>query len=138
MINNKSRSRAFLLVLPVTLALSAAETCAQPTPVPAEGGEIQLRVIAGEYFFKPARLTVKVNQPVRIVVSREAGIVPHNLVIDASTAGVNIKEDLSTEPKSITFTPTAVGVYAIYCDKKLPFFASHRERGMEGVLEVVP
>lgn len=135
---NMARPCVFLLLIPVSLALSAAESQAQSPAVPAEGGEIQLRVTAGEYFFKPSRLTVKVNQLVRIVVSREAGIVPHNLVINAPSAGLNIKEDLTTEPKSITFTPTAVGVYAIYCDKKLPFLASHRERGMEGVLEVVP
>ena len=33
---------------------------------------------------------------------------------------------------------TAVGKYPIYCSNQLLFFASHRERGMEGVLEVVP
>ena len=52
--------------------------------------------------------------------------------------GIAIEEDLATEPKKIAFTATAVGKYPFYCIKKLLFFASHRERGMEGVLEVVP
>jgi plastocyanin len=46
-------------------------------------------------------------------------------------------EDLAAEPKAVTFTPTAVGKYPFYCRNKLLFFKSHREKGMEGVLEVV-
>jgi hypothetical protein len=49
-----------------------------------------------------------------------------------------VKEDLSTEPRKIAFTPRKPGKYAIYCSKKPPLLASHRERGMEGILEVVP
>jgi heme/copper-type cytochrome/quinol oxidase subunit 2 len=61
-------------------------------------------------------------------------MVPHDLVIDE----LNVKQDLATEPRSIRFTPTKPGKYAIYCSKKPPLGgASHRERGMEGVLEVV-
>ena len=56
----------------------------------------------------------------------------------APEAGIAVEEDLATEVKKIAFTATAVGKYPIYCSKKLLFFASHRERGMEGVLEVVP
>ena len=35
-------------------------------------------------------------------------------------------------------TATKVGKYPFYCGKKLPFMAGHREKGMEGILEVVP
>jgi len=38
----------------------------------------------------------------------------------------------------ITITPTAAATYPIYCKNRLLFFKSHRERGMEGILEVVP
>jgi plastocyanin len=41
------------------------------------------------------------------------------------------------KPELIKFTPTKIGKYAMYCDKKLLWFKSHRERGMEGVIEVV-
>jgi plastocyanin len=136
------RKKRFLILtaplLLVPLALSGVETQGEVRGVSADGNGAQLRLVAGEYFFKPTRLTVKANKPVELVVSREAGIVPHNLVIDAPAAGISIKEDLSAEPKKIAFTPTAAGVYPFYCDKKLLFFASHREKGMEGVLEVVP
>ncbi len=101
-------------------------------------GVQRVRIEGGGYFFKPYHIIVKVNVPVELVASREAGIVPHNLVIRAPEVGIAVEEDLATEPKKITFTATAVGKYPFYCGKKLLFFASHRERGMEGVLEVVP
>jgi plastocyanin domain-containing protein len=101
-------------------------------------GVQRVRIVGGDYFFKPYRVVVKVNVPVEFSVSREAGIVPHSLVIKAPEAGIAVDEDLSTEIRKITFTPTAPGTYPIYCKNKLLFFKSHRERGMEGILEVVP
>lgn len=101
-------------------------------------GVQRVRVESGGYFFKPAHIVVKVNVPVELLVSRESGITPHNLVIKAPETGIAVEEELAAESKKITFTATAVGTYPFYCGKKLLFFASHRERGMEGVLEVVP
>ena len=101
-------------------------------------GVQRVRIEGGGYFFKPNRIVIKVNVPVELLASREAGVVPHNLVIKAPEAGVSVDEELAAEPKKITFTATAVGKYPFYCSNKLLFFASHRERGMEGVLEVVP
>ena len=63
---------------------------------------------------------------------------PHNLVIRAPGAGIVVEEELATEPTKIAFTPRKVGKYAFYCTKKPPLLASHRERDMEGVLEVAP
>ncbi|MBI3935658.1 MAG: quinol oxidase [Betaproteobacteria bacterium] len=103
-----------------------------------QDGVQRVRLVGGEYFFKPNRIVVKVNVPAELLASREAGIVPHNLVIKAPEAGIVVDEELATEPKKIAFTATAVGRYPFYCSNKLLFFASHRERGMEGVLKVVP
>lgn len=103
-----------------------------------QDGVQRVRIVGGGYFFKPYHIIVKVNVPVELSASREAGIVPHNLVIKAPEAGVAVDEELTTETKKIAFTATAVGKYPLYCSNKLLFFASHRERGMEGVLEVVP
>jgi plastocyanin domain-containing protein len=101
-------------------------------------GVQRVRIEGGGYFFKPGHIVVKVNVPVEFLASREAGVVPHNLVIKAPEAGIAVEEDLATDTKKFAFTATAVGKYPFYCGKKLLFFASHRERGMEGVLEVVP
>ena len=95
-----------------------------------------IEVLAGEYFFNPDYIIVKVNIPVEIKIKKEPSLVPHSFVINAPDAGLNINESLSSEPKIIKFTPTKVGKYPFYCDKKLLFFKSHREKGMEGIIEV--
>ena len=100
-------------------------------------GVQQVNILAGDYFFRPSHIIVQVNVPVRFVVRVERGIVPHGLVLKAPEANISIDEDLSRESQTFTFTPSAPGRYAFYCPKKLLFFKSHREHGMEGILEVV-
>lgn len=94
-------------------------------------------VTGGEYFFEPYHIIVKINVPVELTVRKKPGIVPHDIIVNAPEAGINFKEDLSKEPKIIKFTPKKTGKYPIYCSKKLLFFKSHRERGMEGMIEVI-
>ena len=136
-------SRLFPLALLCAVLAAPAPAMAQSqeetyTAKVGEDGVQRVRILGGSYFFKPNHIVVKVNVPVELVASKAAGITPHNLVIKAPEAGISVEEDLDTEPKKITFTATAVGKYPFYCSNQLLFFASHRERGMEGVLEVVP
>ena len=100
-------------------------------------GVQRVRIVGGSYFFKPNHIIVKVNVPVELLANLEPGIVPHTLVLNAPEAGIAIDETLSTDPKTVRFTATAVGKYAFYCKNKLLFFKSHRENGQEGILEVV-
>lgn len=100
-------------------------------------GVQHVRIVGGDYFFKPSHVIVKVNTPVEFSVNLEKGIIPHSLVIKAPEAGISVDEDLSTDVKTIRFTPSAAGKYPYYCRNKLLFLKSHRERGMEGVIEVV-
>jgi plastocyanin len=72
-----------------------------------------------------------------MVISKEDGFTPHDFIIEAPEAGIEVDESLSSDPKVVKFTPTKVGKYPYYCSKKLLFFEDHREKGMEGVLEVV-
>ncbi len=102
-----------------------------------DDGVQKVEIVGGSYFFKPDHVIVKVNVPVELVIRKEGGIVPHDIVIDAPGSGIKVRENLGSDPKIIRFTPTKVGKYPFYCDKKLLFFASHREKGMEGLLEVV-
>jgi plastocyanin domain-containing protein len=104
---------------------------------PDADGVQRVRIVGGSYFFKPNHIIAKVNVPLELSVSRESGIAPHDLILQAPEASLEVDESLSTEEKKIMLTPTAVGTYPFYCSKKLPFVASHRQRGMEGVLEVV-
>lgn len=124
-------------MLAVFTACAVAQEPPQAVKPDADGVQ-RVRLVAGSYFFKPNHIVVKVNVPVELTASREAGITPHDLVIRAEEAGVNVKEDLGSDPKKIAFTATRPGKYPIYCSKKLPFMAGHREKGMEGILEVVP
>jgi plastocyanin domain-containing protein len=99
-------------------------------------GVQRVEVVGGGYFFTPNHIIVRVNAPVELKVRKEPGIVPHNIVLKAPEAGIDFDESLGSEPKVIRFTPLKTGRYPFYCSKKLLFFESHREKGMEGVLEV--
>jgi plastocyanin domain-containing protein len=128
---------SFGLCLAATLAIAQGDKERHVATVDADGVQ-RVRIVGGSYFFKPGIIVVKVNVPVELTASRESGMTPHSLVLNAPEAGIAVEADLGTEPKKIAFKPTAVGKYPFYCSKKLPFMASHREKGMEGVLEVVP
>lgn len=131
--------RRFLITSIIFLAAAraAAQDQKEVAKVDADGVQ-RVRIVGGSYFFKPSHIVVKLNTPVELTASRESGVTPHDLVIKAPEAGIAVEENLGTDPKKIVFKPTASGKYAIYCSKKLPFLAGHRERGMEAVLEVVP
>lgn len=121
-------------------AARAATDTQQIKKVTAEindNGVQKVEVAGGGYFYDPNYIIVKVNVPVElVVVSKESGFIPHDIAMHWPEAGIDFRKDLSTTPNSITFTPTKVGTYPFYCSKKFLFFESHREKGMEGTLEV--
>jgi plastocyanin domain-containing protein len=124
-----------LLLMFASVAVGADEV---PFIVPMDKEGVQrVEILGGDYYFKPSHIVVKVNQPVELLVRKDGWFVPHDFVIDAPEAGIKVNESLSQDPKTIAFTPTKVGTYPFYCDKKALFMASHRKKGMEGVLEVV-
>jgi plastocyanin domain-containing protein len=126
----------FLLLL-ICFADSIQAQKKQFTAAIEQDGVQRVEVLAGEYFFHPHYIIVKVNVPVEIKIKKEPTIVPHSFVIKAPEAGMDIVESLSSEPKTIRFTPTKAGKYHFYCDKKFLFSKSHREKGMEGIIEVL-
>jgi plastocyanin domain-containing protein len=100
-------------------------------------GVQKVEIIGGEYFFEPDYIIVKVNVPVELTFKKMPGIVPHDIVVKSPEAGIEFSEGMKTEPKSVKFTPKKVGKYPMYCTKKMIFSKSHREKGMEGMIEVV-
>lgn len=96
----------------------------------------RIEVLGGGYFYDPDYIIIKVNVPVELTIKKESGIIPHNIIIKEIEAGIDIRESLHSEPKSIKFILKKIGKYPFYCDKRFLFFKSHRERGMEGILEV--
>jgi plastocyanin len=100
-------------------------------------GYQRAEMTAGEYYFDPSAVVVKVNVPVELTIKKAGGITPHNLTMKAPEANLEFTIDLSSEPKKVTFMATKTGTYPFECSKKLLFFKSHKDRGMHGVLEVV-
>lgn len=100
-------------------------------------GVQRVELVGGEYYFDPDHIIVKVHVPVELIFSKTPGITPHNIIIRAPEAGIDINENMRTAPKTVMFTPLKTGRFEMYCDKRFLFFKSHKARGMKGVLEVV-
>lgn len=117
-------------------ALGAADPFAVEVPLAADG--VQRTVVeADSYDFAPRHLIVRAGQPVELTFKSLTWLVPHNIVIDDLRSGLAIHEEIPAgESVTVKFTPMVPGSFPFYCDKKLLFFKSHREKGMEGVLEV--
>ena len=105
-------------------------------PVDADGIQ-RAEMVGGDYFYDPNYIVVKVNIPVELKVKKAAGYIPHNLIAKAPEAGIAFNIDLKGDIQTVKFTPTKIGKYPIYCDKSMLLFKSHREKGMEGLIEVV-
>jgi plastocyanin len=132
-------SKYLLVILSVLLLAYAHGTAADRKEFTASAGSDGVQrvdVVGGSYYFDPNYIIVKVNVPVEMKVRKEPGIVPHDFTLKAPEAGMDIEVRLGTEPAIVRFTPTKVGTYPFYCSKKPPFLESHREKGMEGMLEV--
>src|SRR3989344_6969527 len=122
---------------PAFLAMAVFYLC---FPSPLEAGEprvIDLKL--GSYYLKPDKISVKANETVTLNIPNEATLIPHNLVIEAPEADIHIKVDVSAgKSASVALTPAKTGSYEMSCAKKPPFGKSHKEKGMHGILEVVP
>ncbi len=127
----------FLVLAGIAFAQDAGEKKKAYTATVDPDGVQRVTILGGSYFFEPDHIIVKVNVPVELTIKKESGIVPHNIIINAPDAGMDINESLSDKPKIIQLIPKKVGKYPFYCDKRLLFFKSHKEKGMEGVIEVV-
>ncbi len=133
------RLAVVLGMLFIAALASAADTFVEKRFVAAADpdGTQRVSVLAGAYFFDPNVIVVKANVPVELSIRKEAGITPHDIVLKAPEAGIDIKTDLATEPKVIKFTATKPGRYPFECSQRFLFFTSHKDRGMHGILEVV-
>jgi len=100
-------------------------------------GVQRAEMVGGDYYYDPNYIVVKVNKPVELKAKKAPGYVPHNLKANSPEAGIVFSIDLKGDPQPVKFTPTKTGKYPIFCDKSLLWMKSHREKGMEGLIEVV-
>ena len=92
--------------------------------------------MAGSDYFNPDHILVKIGSPVEISLVKEAGFVPHNIVVSDPDNNVIFEQEVTEEKTIVIFTPKKIGDYKMYCDNQLLFFKSHREKGMKGVIQV--
>lgn len=128
------------LVLAVLLSglAQAADAPAPPFAVPVDQDGVQRASIQlDSYAYVPSHLVVEAGKAVELTLTSVTFITPHNFILLEPSAGLTIEQDIgSGKTVLVKFTPTKPGLYPFYCDKKLPLFPSHREKGMEGRLEV--
>ena len=106
-------------------------------PVDLLDGVQRATIILDSYSYTPSHLIVQAGKPVELLLTSITTITPHNFLLKGDAAGLSIERDVgSGRTVTVQFTPTKPGTYTFYCDKKLLFFPSHQEKGMEGTLEV--
>lgn len=116
-------------ILPLLLTIIGANAFAADPQV--------IEIKLNSYTITPDRITVKAGQPVTLKVKNEASFIPHNLIIKAPAAGVEVKVDVGAgKTGEASFTPTQPGSYEIICDKSPPIGKSHKAKGMHGLLIV--
>lgn len=93
----------------------------------------------GDYRFLPHKIQLIAGQPAILRLVNTDNITPHNFSLEDSGGGFDIDVDvLAGETIDVELTPAVAGQYTFYCGNKLLFMKSHREKGMEGTLIVVP
>ena len=122
----------FIAVITLLLATATPVIRGQASPQ-----EISLSL--GDYHFTPDSLEVQAGRPVVLTLTNTDTLTPHNFTLQDAATGLDIDTDISAGSTSvIEFTPVKPGTYTFFCNKKLLFMKSHRERGMEGILRVIP
>ncbi|HLZ33017.1 MAG TPA: cupredoxin domain-containing protein [Nitrospira sp.] len=109
-----------------------------PFVVPvAPDGVQRATVILDSYSYQPGHLIVEAGKPVELTLTSVTTIIPHNFIIKDPAGSLSVEQDVSAGKTVIVkFTPTRTGTFPIYCDKRLWPLPSHRDKGMEGRLEV--
>ena len=104
-----------------------SSTVTAPSAVGGGGPEAKIEVLAKEFSFNPAKLTLKAGQPSTIAL-KNIGSVAHDLKVDdigfkvAVTAGKTADKELKVDKP---------GTYEFHCT-----LAGHKDAGMKGELTV--
>ncbi|MGZ8374698.1 MAG: cupredoxin domain-containing protein [Nitrospira sp.] len=94
-------------------------------------------VILDSYSYTPNHLIVESGKPVELTLTSRTTFIPHNFVMQELSAGLSIEQDVGSGKTVIAkLVPTHSGLFPFFCDKRLWPMPSHRDKGMEGLLEV--
>lgn len=109
-----------------------------PTVVPISPDGVQrTTVILDSYSYSPNHLVVENGKPVELNLTSITMITPHNFILKDSAGNLSVEQDVGAGKTVVArFVPTQPGLFPFFCDKRLWPMPSHRDRGMEGILEV--
>ena len=122
------------IVLVAWVNAAAVAWAGEPATLePGADGVQRATITLDSYSYSPDRLIVQAGKPVELTLTSVTTITPHNFIITE----LAVEQDVGAgKTVTVRFTPMQPGTYLFYCDKKLLFLPSHREKGMEGRLEV--
>jgi heme/copper-type cytochrome/quinol oxidase subunit 2 len=128
----------------LSLALAAIAYAAEPASmgppftVPTDADGVQrTTVVLDSYSYQPGHLIVEKGKPVELTLKSVTTLTPHNFIIKDPAGSLSVEQDVSAGKTALLkFTPMQSGTFPIYCDKRLWPLPSHRDKGMEGKLEV--
>lgn len=129
------------LLISVGITIVYAAEPSQPGPSVvisvAKDGVQRATITLDSYSYSPNHLIVEAGKPVELMLTSVTTMIPHNFIIKDPVGRLSVEQDVSAgKTVTIAFTPTQPGIFPIYCDKRLWPFPSHRDKGMEGTLEV--
>ncbi len=121
-------SGLFVVVIMMNGLLNAAES---------DSKVIQVRL--GDYRFMPDELQLVAEQAVVLQLINTDTFTPHNFTLEDPNSGLDVNVDVSAgDTVEVHLMPLWPGRHTYYCSNKLLFMQSHRKKGMEGTLIVVP
>jgi plastocyanin len=130
--NSRKFSRGLMLLVG-TLLLASGTVVTRGQESPQE-----ISINLGDYHFTPDTLEVQAGSRVVLTLINTDALTPHNFTLQDDAAGLDITTNVSAGSRAvIEFTPLKPGNYTFFCNKKLLFMKSHRERGMQGTLRVI-
>ncbi len=146
MYSGKSELRTLIALFVSMIALlvmTLASGCGTPgknLPITETTAEINadhvqaVDVQVESFYFKPSRINVVANVPVKLTLKSGTHLIPHNFTLHAPEAGIDVSQDVGHgKTEVVEFTPTKAGEYEFFCDKD-----GHAGKGMKGTLVVKP
>lgn len=98
-----------------------------------------IEVKLGDYRYMPGNIQLIAEQPVILHLTNTDSFTPHNFTLEDSSYGLDVNVDIPAgESVDVQLMPLWAGKHTFYCRNKLWLMDSHREKGMEGTITVVP
>jgi plastocyanin len=98
-----------------------------------------IEVTLGDYRYMPGNIQLIINQPVVLHLVNVDSYTPHNFTLPDASDGLDVDIDIPAGGSvDVHLMPLVTGSHTFYCKNKFLFMDSHREKGMQGRLTVIP